>query len=985
MTSIAARKKSIAGPGGAMLQIDVNLVTNTLLNKAGSSTVPLYQQCAQLRANLLRIHDFAPYLSPALTSGTASATRQSTDPVHQLWDCLALGIPLCFLFNLLPLPASARIDINTDPADLNPDDVKAKKKAIIHFLMGINTLRKAGQWDEWEQFNVSELLDSERNTNGFVKVVNTVSQLIQRLPPHVFMDEDVPLSPTTSGNPESPQENRPCDTSGYPPLTFPPPANAQEADRQQVLKELIITERKYVQDLEVMQAYASALGKDGIMDQDTIHHLFPQLNQLLDFQRHFLIALEGVVEQPWPQQRWGHAFTSMEQGFVVYEPYCANYTSASELLQVEEQNLMVLSHVIHPKSELPAFLIKPVQRICKYPLLLESLVKRTSVKEYPYYDELLEGVAAAKRITDRVNEAQRRAENELIVKALELRVEDWKGHHLSNFGRLLLDDIFVVNKAEVDREYHVFLFEKIILCCKEAVVGSGSSRKSSKTSSLLKKGPGSVSGSPLVNMGAAGRRKMTPLLLKGRIFLNNVTSATPNRKDPYQHSLQVWWRGDDELEFFTLRCRGEELMKQWETSINRLIKENASRRAVEKSVSSIGSKSSVSVSSSPSTTDLPAYSHEKKFSFAEAHRPPPYSAFSQSALSSRYGTPSGAFPDGPDSEYFSQQPMDERVRIAMASAYPASGRGTPNGTAPGGRRAGATASMPPERDAVPGYDRVRARTEDQNGTVLSQFRSHGSVLPPAPNGPLPPIPKTAPLQRGVSEANYGQQTRSLKSQFSSTKLRHAYESGEEQTYHPYSSSAQQHQRSRSSSNPAVHKLSRDDHPPPLPSGHSGWMSASGSMSSLTSVERKRGSGSSQSYQSSDDSGAQSTSPVTPYGSNDSSLANTTIRPMQSQVFTGEKGITGVLPGAITFSPPIKVRVHYGEDLFVIVVPRTTDYAELVDKLGRKIRLCGGRKDDAPLRVKYRDEDGDLISLGSNEDVQMAFDTGVKSQVTLYVV
>jgi len=107
--------------------------------------------------------------------------------------------------------------------------------------------------------------------------------------------------------------------------------------------------------------------------------------------------------------------------------------------------------------------------------------------------------------------------------------------------------------------------------------------------------------------------------------------------------------------------------------------------------------------------------------------------------------------------------------------------------------------------------------------------------------------------------------------------------------------------------------------------------------------------------------------------------------MQSQIFTGEKGINGVFPGAITFSPPIKVRVHYGEDLFVIVVPRTTDYTELVDKLGRKIRLCGGRKDDAPLRVKYRDEDGDLISLGSNEDVQMAFDTGVKSQVTLYVV
>lgn len=46
------------------------------------------------------------------------------------------------------------------------------------------------------------------------------------------------------------------------------------------------------------------------MDLDTIHHLFPGLNKLLDFQRQFLIVLEGIYEQPWHLQRWGSAFTS---------------------------------------------------------------------------------------------------------------------------------------------------------------------------------------------------------------------------------------------------------------------------------------------------------------------------------------------------------------------------------------------------------------------------------------------------------------------------------------------------------------------------------------------------------------------------------------------------------------------------------------------------------------------------------------------------
>ena len=43
-------------------------------------------------------------------------------------------------------------------------------------------------------------------------------------------------------------------------------------------------------------------------------------------------------------------------------------------------------------------------------------------------------------------------------------------------------------KMDIDREYHVFLFEKIILCCKEVVPNAnGTIRKSSKNNSILKK------------------------------------------------------------------------------------------------------------------------------------------------------------------------------------------------------------------------------------------------------------------------------------------------------------------------------------------------------------------------------------------------------------------------------------------------------------------------------------------------------------------
>jgi len=146
---------------------------------------------------------------------------------------------------------------------------------------------------------------------------------------------------------------------------------------------------------------------------------------------------------------------------------------------------------------------------------------------------------------------------------------------------------------------------------------------------------------------------------------------------------------------------------------------------------------------------------------------------------------------------------------------------------------------------------------------------------------------------------------------------------------------------------------------------------------------KRDSNSSNSTEhSSDFSAQQSASPVTPFASSDSSLAHGTLRHAMSNM-TLSNGNKPATTGPLT----VKVKVHYNEDLFVIIVNRHTDFQELVDKVGKKIRLCGGRKDGSALRIRYRDEDGDYVSLGSNEDVQMAFDTSRVStggQVTLYV-
>ncbi|KAI0305525.1 Dbl homology domain-containing protein [Multifurca ochricompacta] len=504
MTSVAGRKKSLISPSS--VHIDIPIGTNTLLNKAASQSTSLYQQCSALRSRLLRIHGFAHFFALSSPSGSF---RSSAEVVNTVWDCFALGTPLCYLFNLLPPPITP-IDIGTDPRSVEVDNERTKKRAIALFAIQVKQLNHG------EQFTVTDLWD-RTNSDGFVKIVNTVTYIVDHLPSDVFEEVTPPSPPSTFSTQDS------FDSVGPDTPAIPTYANGPDTERNNIIRELVETERKYVQDLEVMQKYAQELSQSNTLDRDTIHLLFPNLNKLLNFQRRFLIWLEGTADMPWKEQRWGRLFSDNEEEFAVYEPYCANYTNASELMLMEEQNLVKYNHLINAKSELPAFLIKPVQRICKYPLLLDQLLKKSSPTDYPHYEELKAGSAAAKRITDKINESQRRAENLQTVQNLASRVDDWKGHHVSQFGELLLEDIFIVTKSEVDREYHVFLFERIILCCKEDALAGNNNKKAGKSNSILKKPQ--ASGPPLSGSAGSSKKKMTPLLLKGRIYLNNVTDA----------------------------------------------------------------------------------------------------------------------------------------------------------------------------------------------------------------------------------------------------------------------------------------------------------------------------------------------------------------------------------------------------------------------------------------------------------------------------
>ncbi|KAJ6515236.1 Dbl homology domain-containing protein [Mycena sanguinolenta] len=216
---------------------------------------------------------------------------------------------------------------------------------------------------------------------------------------------------------------------------------SEEAQRNNIIGELILTERKYVQDLELLQTYATAVSESALLSAHALHLLFSNLSQLLDFQRKFLSRLEVINLLPWQDQRWGRHFIEIEEEFATaYEPWTINWSKngltnyglpsahrnppvSNRILQLRDR-LAVFDSMVDLTTEFPVFMVRPVSRAYKYPLLMDSLLKAAAPDTYPHYNELQRGLHSAKRVANSVETAHRLVENVQTIEELSVCVSD---------------------------------------------------------------------------------------------------------------------------------------------------------------------------------------------------------------------------------------------------------------------------------------------------------------------------------------------------------------------------------------------------------------------------------------------------------------------------------------------------------------------------------------------------------------------------------
>ncbi|XP_023196540.1 dynamin-binding protein isoform X2 [Xiphophorus maculatus] len=191
--------------------------------------------------------------------------------------------------------------------------------------------------------------------------------------------------------------------------------------RSKVIEELLQTEEDYVNDLQMCIDEIIVPLQERKVEVD-FEGLFGNISSVIDLSQRLLDRLQesesvGVVFLDFKAE--------LEE---VYKLYCQNHDDAISLLESYEKKENIQGHVLECLERLRAiyrkqgktnyinlgsFLIKPVQRVMRYPLLLSELQGATP-ENHPDRDQLTQAVQAIKQINVNINEYKRR--KDLVVK-----------------------------------------------------------------------------------------------------------------------------------------------------------------------------------------------------------------------------------------------------------------------------------------------------------------------------------------------------------------------------------------------------------------------------------------------------------------------------------------------------------------------------------------------------------------------------------------
>uniref|UniRef100_A0A4W3JZU0 Rho guanine nucleotide exchange factor 17 n=1 Tax=Callorhinchus milii TaxID=7868 RepID=A0A4W3JZU0_CALMI len=287
---------------------------------------------------------------------------------------------------------------------------------------------------------------------------------------------DLPVSPTGT-EPRVPSLSKPHEELG-PSVNK---AKPQVDMRKHVMMTLLDAEQSYVESLRTLiQGYMRPLKQPEnsfICDLALVDDMFFQIPEILEHHEKFLEQAHQCVQNWHEKQKVGDLMIETFSKDVLansYSAYIDNFLNAKEAVRLAKEAkpafIKFLEQCMRENKEKQALsdlMIKPVQRIPRYELLIKDLLKHTP-EDHPDHSCLLAAQRYVKLLAERINKGKKNAEEAEKEARILLEIES----HIEGMMDLLVphrkflrqEMVIEVKTVSSKKERSLFLFTDLIIC-----------------------------------------------------------------------------------------------------------------------------------------------------------------------------------------------------------------------------------------------------------------------------------------------------------------------------------------------------------------------------------------------------------------------------------------------------------------------------------------------------------------------------------------
>lgn len=344
----------------------------------------------------------------------------------------------------------------------------------------------------------------------------------------------------------------------------------REKKRQEVISEIMYTERDFVKDLEYLRDFwmkplrsTNPNNPSPIPEQRRekfIYHVFANSIDVHAVNSKLADALTRRQQENPVVRNVGDLFLNFVPRFGPFIKYGANQLIGKYEFERERSENPLFARFVDEterlkesrKLELNGYLTKPTTRLARYPLLLENVAKYTA-EDNPDAQDIPRAIAMIKEFLNKVNDESGKAENQFNLRLLQSQLK-W-GPEKGDL-RLLEENRELIYKGPLKKgptdssEVFVYLFNHALLFVKHRIVNKKDELKVYKRPIPLELLVITQMDEVIPKLGIAKRPSSS--LIPGAKAAINVPRATPNAKDGYPITFKHIGRGGYDQTLYAL-------------------------------------------------------------------------------------------------------------------------------------------------------------------------------------------------------------------------------------------------------------------------------------------------------------------------------------------------------------------------------------------------------------------------------------------------